>query len=65
MGTQTTNNLKKEQAVKLFGTASKLAAALGISKQAVSLWPARRPIPDEHYLRIRYELKPEAFKDAA
>lgn len=54
--------LTKREAIALFKTAKGLAEALGVSKSAVSQWPDG-PIPVKHDLRIRYELKPERFKD--
>ncbi|MGE5624830.1 MAG: Cro/CI family transcriptional regulator [Bacillota bacterium] len=54
--------LSKKEAIALFSTAKALAGALGISKAAVSQWPDG-PIPENHYLKIRYELKPEYFND--
>ena len=53
--------ITKKQAINLFGSAKALYEALGISKQAVSQWPDDKPIPEDKALRIRYELKPEAF----
>ena len=35
--------MKKSEAIKHFGTATKLAKALGITKSAVSLWPEKIP----------------------
>jgi len=31
--------MTKTDAIRVFGTRTKLAAALGITKQAISLWP--------------------------
>jgi len=53
--------LHKKEAIALFSSAKELAQALGISKAAVSQWPDG-PIPDNHDLRIRYELRPERFR---
>ncbi len=53
--------LSKKEAIALFSSAKELAKALGISKSAVSQWQDG-PIPDNHDLRIRYELKPEHFR---
>ena len=53
--------LSKKEAIALFSSAKELAKALGITKSAVSQWPDG-PIPDNHDLRIRYELKPEHFR---
>lgn len=56
--------LSKHEAIALFSTAKALASALGISKSAVSQWPDG-PIPENHDLKIRYELKPEHFRGPA
>ncbi len=56
--------LSKHEAIALFSSAKELAKALGISKSAVSQWPDG-PIPDRHDLRIRYELRPEHFREDA
>lgn len=56
--------LNKQEAIALFSTAKALATALGISKSAVSQWPDG-PIPENHDLKIRYELKPEHFRGPA
>lgn len=54
--------ITRQQAIALFGSAVKVADALGYtSRHAVYMWPKTGPIPREPYLRIRYELKPEAF----
>jgi DNA-binding transcriptional regulator YdaS (Cro superfamily) len=55
--------LSKQEAIALFTTAKELALALGISKSAVSQW-SEGPIPQNHDLRIRYELRPEHFRAA-
>lgn len=57
-----TRRLTKKQAVKLFKTSTALATALGISKGAVGNWGWDEPIPENHDLKIRHELKPEAFR---
>lgn len=54
----------KKDAVSIYGTQQALADALGISRSAVAMWADNRPIPAEHALRLRYELKPEAFDKA-
>jgi len=54
--------MKKTTALKLYGSSKELAKALKVTKQAVSNWRADKDIPAKHALRIRYELKPEAFK---
>jgi|GEM_PF-3033815 len=56
--------LNKREAIALFSTAKALAAALGISKSAVSQW-SEGPIPRIHDLKIRYELKPGHFEGGA
>lgn len=38
---------------------SKLAEALGISRQAVSRWEMDDPLPEKHILKIKHELVPE------
>ena len=38
---------------------SKVASALGISRQAVSKWDLNEAIPEKHELRIRHELLPD------
>lgn len=56
--------LTKSQAVELFGSVERLRVALGLkSRQAIYMWGDDR-IPEAHYLRIRYELKPEAFDES-
>lgn len=51
----------KKDAVSIYGTQQALADALGISRSAVAMWADNKPIPAEHALRLRYELKPGAF----
>lgn len=54
--------ITRQQAIELYGSAAALADALGYaSRHAVYMWPKEGAIPNEPYLRIRYELKPEAF----
>jgi DNA-binding transcriptional regulator YiaG len=53
--------ITKEQAVGMFLTQSALARALGITRQAVSLWPDGEFIPEVQALKIRYQLRPELF----
>jgi hypothetical protein len=60
-----TKPILKEQAIAAYGTGVKLADALGITPSAVYQWDDGEPIPNEHTLRLRYELKPEIFGDAA
>lgn len=54
--------LTKAQAIELFGSVEKLRAALGLkTRQAIYMWGEN--VPAQHALRIRYELKPEAFDE--
>ena len=54
--------ITRQEAFDLYGSAAKLAEALGYkSRHAVYMWPKKGPIPREPYLRLRYELRPEAF----
>lgn len=55
--------LTRQQAIDLYGSAAALADALGYaSRHAVYMWPKDR-VPREPFLRLRYELKPDAFDD--
>jgi len=54
--------ITKEQAIGMYTSVAKLAAALNISRQAVYLWPDGSEIPELYDLKIRYELRPELFK---
>ena len=55
--------LTKSQAIELFGSVERLRVALGLkSRQAIYMWNENR-VPEAHYLRIRYELRPEAFDE--
>ena len=51
----------KRAAVDAYGTQQALADALGISRSAVAMWSSENPIPKEHALRLRYELRPDVF----
>lgn len=54
--------LTKEQAIELFGSVKELQTALGLkTHSAIYMWQDGEPIPEAHYLRIRYQLKPRAF----
>jgi hypothetical protein len=54
--------LLKEQAIGLFGSVKGLRDALGLrTRSAIYMWKPGEPIPETHELRIRYELKPQAF----
>ena len=53
--------ITRQQAIDLYGSAAALAEALGYaSRHAVYMWP-KDQIPNEPYLRLRYQLKPDAF----
>lgn len=53
--------ITRQQAIELYGSAAALAEALGYaSRHAVYMW-AKERVPREPYLRLRYELRPEAF----
>lgn len=49
----------------MFGSPSALAKALGVYPSAISMWSDDKPIPNQRYLQIRYELKPELFEQTA
>lgn len=53
--------ITKEKAVEAFGSQVALARALGITRGAVSQWPAGKPIPEVHALRLKHELRPDIF----
>lgn len=54
--------ITKQQAIELFGSVKALQLALGLgTHSAIYMWPDGEAIPEVHYLRIRYQLKPEAF----
>lgn len=60
-----TDRLTKEQAIELFGSVEALRLALGLkSRAAIYLWKPGKPIPENHDLRIRYELRPVLFGNA-
>lgn len=53
--------LTKNDAITLFGSRKSLQTALGLQSHAsISMWGEFVPV--HHALRIRYELKPQAFK---
>lgn len=59
------HTITKEQAIRLFGSVKSLQTALGLkTHSAIYMWPDGEPIPENHALRIRYQLKPEAFDQA-
>lgn len=55
--------ITRSQAVALYDNSVKaLQSALGLRSHAsIYMWPPDEPIPEVHYLRLRYQLKPEAF----
>lgn len=54
--------MTKTEILTLFDGPTELAQLLGITTQAVSQWKDDEPIPRVQYLRLRYELLPDAFK---
>lgn len=54
-------DISKQDAIAAYGTHQALADALDISRTAVTMWPADKPIPERHALKLRYELKPDVF----
>jgi hypothetical protein len=52
--------MTKSEATKLAGSYTRLAAILGITRQAVGQWP-KNTIPPLHVYRLR-ERKPEWFE---
>lgn len=42
----------KTQALKLVGDVPKLAAVLGITRQAIHQWQPRKPIPQKHAIKL-------------
>lgn len=51
----------KADVIRVFGTQQAAADALGIGRTAVTMWSDDAPIPREHALRLRYEIRPDAF----
>jgi len=45
--------MTKEQAIKWAGSVKELARLLGIRSQAISQWPANKPIPPLRAYQIR------------
>ncbi len=52
----------KTKAVKHFGSKTKLARELGITRQAIQHWPDRQPIPQKHALYLVKKYGEEPFK---
>lgn len=62
MLTMAAMNITKEQAIRLFGSVKALQTALGLkTHSAIYMWPDGEPIPENHALRIRYQLRPNDF----
>lgn len=59
--TMRTMDIYKKDAIAPYGTQQALADALGIGRTAVTMWADDKPIPKEHELRLRYELRPDVF----
>ena len=51
----------KSKAIKYAGSKAELARILGITRQAITHWPDRKPIPQRHALKLGKE-NPEVFK---
>jgi len=55
--------ITKKQAIALYGSVPKLAAALGYkTRHAVYMWSKTGPIPENPFMKLRHELRPDAFK---
>lgn len=58
--------MKKETAIKLFGTVEGLRKALGLrTRSAIYMWPDGEDIPDRHALRITHVLLPKMRREKA
>jgi len=55
--------ITKTQAIGLYGSVPKLAAALGYTRQAIYAWPDEGPIHEMPFRLLRFELRPDAFKE--
>jgi hypothetical protein len=54
--------ITRQDAINLYGSAAALAEALGYaSRHAVYMWPKDGAIPEGAYMKLRYQLKPDAF----
>ncbi len=61
---KTRPGITRKQAVALFGSRKALQQALELKSHASIInWPENGLIPNEHYLRIRYQIRPEAFDE--
>ena len=52
----------KSKAIRKFRSKAELARYLGISRQAVQLWPDRKPIPQKHAMKLVEGFGEEAFQ---
>ena len=56
--------MTKTQILKLLSvTPVELARILGVTPEAIYMWSDTGPIPEKQLLRLKYELRPEAFKN--
>ena len=56
-------HMTKSELLNLLGVKpAELARILKISRSAISQWPDDEPVPERQELRLRYELRPEAFE---
>ncbi|HHW4685779.1 MAG TPA: hypothetical protein ACQGQG_10935 [Xylella sp.] len=54
----------KTEAIRLMGSVKALQIALGLeTHSAICMWRNDRYIPDRHYLRLRYQVRPDAFDE--
>jgi DNA-binding transcriptional regulator YiaG len=52
-----------KDALEHFDSKAELAAALGITKQAVSAWGMNDPIPERRRLKLNHEIIPNIVAD--
>ena len=57
--------MTKKEAIKKFGSVTKLAKALGISRQAVYAWPDKLPLSTEDQIRGAIARLKEESKELA
>ncbi len=53
--------MTKAELRKYYLTDSAIANLFGISRAAVANWEMDKPIPNQRYLQLRYELRPDLF----
>lgn len=46
------NTMNKKDAINHFGSAAKLARALGLTRAAITLWPERIPIGRQYQIEV-------------